>query len=394
VEARRLAGVVAGLAEALADEYAGACTGCGVCSHVCPVYLASRDPRLTPAARIRAAVKLLREGRLGEEEVRALFTCTCCGACTLACPFRLSPWLLLLLARYIAAEKGYAPGSLLRAREAARRSLHSFTADPEAARRWLSSVEYSEAGDYLYVPTPVENYFYTRQAAVKVKLFRLLGIPAAVSGEAIDLGGNMAVDLACIDAAARALEKVFEEADKAGARWIIVSECGSDIKWSMELSRVIMEDTLSRRDLGRLIHIHEVLYKYLERSGLRVARAGRAGLFTSCTAGRLKPWIYRRFTRRLVEASVEEVYEPRWRGRYVACCGGSCLNVVREKWARGLRIAIGTSRIAAYPTDTIIVPCTKCYISFRQSLLAARRRDKRIELVSTTLYTALAKGQV
>jgi len=381
------------LGEALADEYAGVCTGCAICSHVCPVYLASKDPRLAPSARVRAAVRLFREGRIGEDEVKALFSCTCCGACTLACPFRLSVWLLVLMARYVAAEKGLAPKSLLRGRLAARRSLHSFSADPEAARKWLSEVEYDEAGDYLYVPTPVENYFYTSQAVVKVKLFKLLGLPVAVSREAIDIGGNMAIDLACLDAAVKALERSFEEADRAGARWIIVSECGSDIKWSMELSRILAPETISRNDWGRLRHIHEVLLEAVLRRRPEPLEA-RAGLFTSCTAGRLKPWIYRRYTRRLAELSVSQLYEPRWRGRYVACCGGSCLNVVRERWARELRIAIGVSRVAAYPTETIMVPCTKCYISFRQSLLAARRRDKKIELVSTILYKAVAKSQV
>ncbi len=384
--ARMVVDALEAVGEELARLYRDTCTLCMACSSVCPSYLVTGNPRYTPAYRLAVAVRVLL-GKLkpSPTDVESLFTCTGCGACSLACPHRMVIWLVIHLAKCVCHLRGWAPPSLQATVKAAEKSLHSFTGDHKLARRWIAEVKaWTGPGVYLYVPTPVENLFYFMEAQAKVKLFEAIGVPYTVSPLAQDVGGNMAVDYARPDIAAYALARALVEADERGARYIIVSECGADNKWVFELAPLLLRDT--GLDTHRFKPIHEVILYYL-RDKRPAKRYSVAGLFSSCTFGRIFPFYDN--VKKIASLVAEQVEEPRWRARYVACCGGSCLNVLREPWARELRYRIGLSRVSSYNSTVILVPCTKCYISFKQSLLTARRRDKRIELVTTALLKSL-----
>ncbi len=377
-------------AEQLARTCRECCTECYLCIGVCPTYLATGNPHYTPLNRLKIALRILLEDYKPQEaEVEALFTCTGCGACSIACPLRLPLWLTIHFAKCVCQLKGYAPHSLKVAAKAAEKSLHSFSIDHKASRKWIKGVNaWTGPGDYLYVPTPVENLFYFMEAQAKVKLFKTLGVPYTVSPLAQDIGGNMAIDLARPDIAAYALARAVIEAENRGAKMIIVSECGADNKWAFEVAPILLKD--AGIEPRMFIPIHVLVLKYLEKRRLDVTRRAKViGLFSSCTFGRILA-LYENL-KKIALMIAERVEEPKWRGKYVACCGGSCLNVLRESWAKKLRLQIGLSRITSYTSSTVVVPCTKCYISFKQSLLSARRRDKRVKLLTTALLESISQ---
>ena len=393
IEAKRVFMAVKSLFEAMAPEYEDLCLQCRLCTSVCPIYLVTGNRRYTPWYRVNLALRIFRGESLNEDDVTALFACTGCGACTFACPFRLKTWFFIHLAKCILAMSGKAPPSLLKTAQAAEKSLHSFTADPQQATRWIVEGNVrTGGGEYLYVPTPVENLFYTEEAITKARLFEALDIDYTVSPEAHDLGGNMAGDLARPDIAFKALERCLREAERLGAKYIIVSECGADHKWTLTFSRLLAMEAGESIPSKTFIPVHMLVKRMLDNKKPSLKKIPNVALFSSCTIGRHYSFLYKHM-KSIAVSAVENLEEKPWRHRYNACCGGSCLNVIREKWARDLRRRIGLERISSFSSQTILVPCTKCYISFRQALLAARRRDKKVKLVTSTLLEAIKAGE-
>lgn len=384
---------VKSLFEVLAFEYKDLCLQCRLCTPVCPVYLVTANRRYTPWYRVELALRVFRGEPLSEDDIIALFTCTGCGACTLACPFRMETWLFIHLAKCVLAMRGKAPPSLIRTAQAAEKSLHSFTIDPRQPTRWiLEGGVRREGGEYLYIPTPVENTFYTEEAIAKARLFELLDIDYTVSLEAYDLGGNIAIDLARPDIAFKALEKCLREAEKLGAKYIVISECGADHKWALTFSHILAREVGESIPSKTFTPIHMLVQRVLARRRPALKKMLQAALFSSCTIGRHYPTLYK-YLKNIAVSMVERLEEKPWKHRYNACCGGSCLNVVRERWARDLRIRIGLERISSFNSQIVLVPCTKCYISFRQALLAARKRDKKVKLVTTALLETLGANE-
>lgn len=62
-------------------DYA-ACSGCSLCLLVCPVWRATRDPRISPEGRAKA----LQAGAPATELAASALACTLCGACEPVCP--------------------------------------------------------------------------------------------------------------------------------------------------------------------------------------------------------------------------------------------------------------------------------------------------------------------
>ena len=64
----------------MADAFA--CSGCGLCLLVCPVWRETRDIRHSPLGRAKA----LQNGAAAADVALSVQSCTLCGACEPACP--------------------------------------------------------------------------------------------------------------------------------------------------------------------------------------------------------------------------------------------------------------------------------------------------------------------
>ena len=348
-----------------------ACTHCGLCRAGCVSYRALGDPRFTPESRIEAAARILREGRLEPGDLEKLYTCTMCGACTVLCPYGIETWRLVHAARILASRKGLQPESLEEIKRNVTRSGHSFTPDPGQPRRVLeetaraAGVKPGEPGEALYVPSPFETSLYPNVLRSALAALRASGVEATVSLRALDLGGNAAVDAAGLEEGLGLLQRAVEEAEKLGARSIVVSGCGADAKL------VAIAEKLGL-DTGRVkvVSIYELLPPAPEecRSCL---------LFPSCGYGRFEADKYPAVRSRAGAPP------PRDRPPFTVCCGGGGgLNYLREKPLAQLRDRIVEWRAhhLAAQSNTIITPCIKCYTVIRYGLLKARKaREAKVE---------------
>ncbi len=352
---------------ASAEDYARqaleACTGCGICLAAC-VSARALGPRYSPPERIRAAAAvLLSRGEAGERELELLYTCSLCGACTAACPAGIEVWRLVHAARLAAARKGRQPPSIARIAENAARGGHSFTPSPDRPRRVLrgaaerAGVEPGAPGEALYVPSPFETTLYPDVLEASLRLLRGSGVEATVSENALDLGGNAAVDAARPSTGLALLEKAVEEAEKLGARVIVLSGCGADHK----LAALAREAGLKTR-IG-----FKSIYELVEPEPCR-----GCVLFPSCGLARF-------YTRPapVVRGAAER--ETRDHPPYTRCCGGGGgLTYIREQPLRGLRDRILAARARELAREagekTLVTPCIKCSTAIRQGALLAKQR--------------------
>ncbi len=367
-------------AASLAAEALEACTRCGVCRAACIGYRATRNPRLSPPARIEAAAKVLLRGEADAETLETLYTCAMCGACTALCPYRIEVWRLVHAARTVLARRGRQPRSLDRLRLNAARAGHSFTSSPQQPRTLLTrtareaGIEPEAPAEALYVPSPFETTLYPHILRDSLTLLRSSGVEATVSTRALDLGGNAAIDAASLAAGIQLLEKAAEEAERLGARVIIHSGCGADAKLAA------IAEKLGYKPPVRLASIYEAAATAAGGDGSGSCRGCR--LYPSCSIAR--------FERRLLPAVEKEAATPHARDKppYTICCGGGGgLNYLREHplAAHRDRMTAWRAQRLAQEAETIITPCIKCYTAIRYGALKAGLA-KRLQVVHLTTH--------
>jgi len=384
VDPRRLEEEWVAEAASLAAEALEACTRCGICRAGCIAYRVTRNPRLSPPARIEAAARVLLRGEADAKAVETLYTCAMCGACTALCPYRIEVWRLVHAARTLLARRGLQPQSLESLRRNAARAGHSFTSSPQQPRTLLArtareaGIEPDAPAEAVYVPSPFETTLYPHILRDSLTLLQSSGVEATVSTRALDLGGNAAVDAASLATGIQLLEKAVEEAERLGARAIIHSGCGADAKLAA------VAEKLGYKPPIRLVSIYEAA---APKTGAAAAGDGGHGcrgcrLYPSCSIAR--------FERRLLPTIEKEAATPHARDRppYTICCGGGGgLNYLREHplAAHRDRMTAWRARRLAQEAETIVTPCIKCYTAIRYGVLKAGLA-KRLRVVHLTTH--------
>ncbi len=353
------------------------CANCGLCLQACTTYQATRDPRLSPPYRLRAAVKALRGERLSGDEVVALYTCNLCGGCTMACPFAIEVLRVVHAARIRLRERGVIPASLSRVSEAAARSGHSFVADAgEVVKRLVDSARDAGASidepcDALYAPTPFDTTLYPNVLPEVLRLLRRVGLHPGVSRRVLDAGGNVGIDANDLATGLVMLGRAVEAAEELGARLLVVGPCGAD--WKL---------VLLARELGVVRHERvKCVYDVLAERGVRVD-CRDCLLYTSCTFARLDP------ERSVVRIAAARL--PRDKPPYTRCCGGAGgLNYLHEEPYASIRRRVYEWRFRVLESQArgrpAAIPCVKCYTVYRHGALLAKKPLYPLRLLTSIL---------
>ncbi len=362
----------------LAKYYTETCSNCSLCSRVCPVYRVTKDPKLSPLERLRTALRILSGEPPSSKEMQILYSCLLCGLCTKACPYGYNLWLPVLMARRKLALKGLVPQGLFEVIKNSLKYGHSFTHDRERVLKWVyeAKAPIDTSSKILYVPSPLENLMFPPKLVTKANLLRILGIDYTLSSSIIDLGGNVGIDSSRIDIGVAMAWMAYEKAEDLGAKFLMTSECGSDVK----LVHVVLP--MFSKELGIRVNSLIHIYDLISSKEIKIESKDNEILFTSCN--------FCRFTKKCPINFLRSAI-PKDRMPYTSCCGGGGgYTINREPWALRIRRTIASSRIRSYGNRVkkVVVPCIKCYVTHKEASLLNKLNIK-ISLVTEEIYRTL-----
>jgi len=243
-----------------------ACVHCGTCNDSCHYYVATGDPKMTPAAKmdkIRQVYKAQNDwlgklvpGWVGAKEMKTdqeleelkdivFGSCTGCRRCTVNCPFGVDTAILVGLARSCLVDEGIAPEGILHVMKdqweignqmgiTPEEYMDTITWIEEELQEEFNNPQYKipmdkKGADFVYVVNPREIKYDPRPLQAAFKIFYVAGLNWTMgssgwdntnfglfSGKA-DLGGHMG-------------NLAYNHAKKLGVKRMVISECGHGLR--------------------------------------------------------------------------------------------------------------------------------------------------------------------
>jgi len=238
------------------------CVHCGMCTESCHYYVATGDPKMTPAYKVGRMRKLFKYhvdwlGRLApgwvggrtlrsEEDLEELKdivygSCTMCRRCTMACPFGGDTALLMRMARGLLFAQGIAPEGVqavakdqweignqmgvssedyLETLDWLQDELRGDVGDPEA----MIPIDKQDA-DVLYLVNPREIKYAPLSLLAAAKIFYAAGESWTMPSVGWD-NTNFGLFSGDDKLGAHMGKLAYDQARKLGAKKVVVSECG------------------------------------------------------------------------------------------------------------------------------------------------------------------------
>jgi heterodisulfide reductase subunit D len=132
-----------------------ACTRCGECLNVCPVYAQRKDEDIDPRGKIKSFKSFIRSQygiwakifgpkKLDEEKLKKfsemVYRCTLCGECSISCPVSIDAKSLWLALRETLVEKGHYPKAVDQVRANLRQAHNILGNENQERAEWVASL--------------------------------------------------------------------------------------------------------------------------------------------------------------------------------------------------------------------------------------------------------------
>ncbi|MEZ5716284.1 MAG: (Fe-S)-binding protein [Paracoccaceae bacterium] len=369
-------------------SYLEACVHCGECAEACHFYQASKDPKHTPTYKLQPLVKAYKrhkaplrgvlsilgltppevtEDELREWEPLVYDSCTMCGRCTLVCPMGIDIAGTIRKMREGYAAAGIVPEGLNVARANVER-----TSSPMGvtAKALLAQIKHQEKDTGLEIPVDVAGVDYLAifssheiMASPEIigayaRIMKRAGLTWTVSTEAYE-ATNVGVQIGSGPLAKQLVERVVNEAERLGVKYVIAPECGhayGAIRWAGP-------NLVGRPFKFEVLHIVELLDK-LRREG-KIPPGTKDGrkmtLHDPCQlirrGGVLKE------PRRLLSDSATNFVEMKGAGIANLCCGGGG-GVSANERAEELRLKAFEQKLKQIDdiggVEAVVIPCANC----------------------------------
>jgi Fe-S oxidoreductase len=399
-----------------------ACVRCGLCGESCHVWLAEPEFENLPVAKAEQVARLWRRrhtllGRwvpwftgardVAPAELDALSLavfgrCTGCGRCALHCSVGLDIAGVIRTGRAMLRAAGRVPADLAKTVDNQLRTGNQMAvtaAEFVDTAEWLAEELRADCGDagarlpvdqagarVLYLVNPREVKFFPLSLQAAAGVFHAAGESWTLSSRVFDVTnyGFFAADDA---AAAELTRRALDEAQRLGAREIVLSECGHgfrSFRWEGP-------EWLGAAHPLRMRSVLELMDEYLAEGRLRVDSSkvkDRITLHDPCNlvrwGGVSEP--QRRILARVAPGWVEMT--PNREQNY-CCGGGGGLLALEEHGAR--RVASGAvkaGQIRATGASVVACPCHNCA---DQLIELARVYELPVEIKSVVeiVYDAL-----
>ena len=386
------------LAQTDADvaAYLEACVHCGECAEACHFFQATKDPKYTPTYKLQPLVKAYKRHKAPLRSIRAMFglvpdevteeelreweplvydSCNMCGRCTLVCPMGIDIAGTIRKMREGYAAAGLVPEGLNQARKNVER-----TSSPMGvtAKALLAQIGHQEEDTGLKIPVDVAGVDYLAifssheiMASPEIigayaKIFRRAGLTWTVSTEAYE-ATNVGVQIGSGPLAKQLVQRVVDEAERLGVKYVISPECGhayGALRWAGP-------NLIGRPFKFEVVHIVELLDR-LRREG-KIPAGEKDGrkmtLHDPCQlirrGGVLKE------PRRLLSDSASNFVEMKGAGITNLCCGGGG-GVSANPRAEDLMTKAFAQKLKQIDdigdVEAIVIPCANCRGVFEDGL--------------------------
>ncbi|MCA0869835.1 (Fe-S)-binding protein [Seohaeicola saemankumensis] len=396
--------------------YLEACVHCGECAEACQFYESTRDPKYTPTFKLAPLVKAYKRHKAPLRGIKKIFglvpdevtedelrewepliydSCTMCGRCTLVCPMGIDIAGTIRKVREGYAAADIVPDGLKQARVNVEKTSSPMGVTPKAL---LAQIKHQEEDTGLKIPVDVQGADYLAlfssheiMASPEIigayaRIFAKAGLSWTISTEAYE-ATNVGVQIGSGPLAAKLVQRVVDEAERLGVKYVISPECGhayGAIRWAGP-------NLIGRTFDFEVLHIIELLDR-LRRDGLIPAGKKderRLTLHDPCQivrrGGLLKE------PRRLMDDACSNFVEMPGAGIANLCCGGGG-GVSANQRAEELRtkaFGVKLDQIEKLGgVDAVVIPCANCRGVFEDGLFDLDRELEVIglgELVAETL---------
>ena len=363
-----------------------ACSRCGECIDVCPVYVETGDKYAAPGFKIKEMRGLITKkllpflGSADTENVkriaRGLYECTLCGRCWAVCPYNYDLVALWEKSRESAFETGFGQDPHIRMIEALEVESNIFKRPHARRRDWTKGLDIpiKEKANTVYFVGCLMSYRGQLKPAAKAMatIMDAAGEDWTILGDEVCCGAP-----ARFAGAAKHMEKLMETNIKAiestGARQIVFSCPGCYRIFWQDYSKVL-------GDRVRMVHGVELIDRYM-RSGkikLKDKLEERMTYHDPCELSRLSGVIDE--PRRVFSNLTTQFVELPGNKFNVVCCGGGGLYKAVDLEKSG---TIAKKRVALAEemgVATLMAACPSCYMTISQAARSKRSNVKVVDI--------------
>ncbi len=390
------------------------CTHCGWCIESCHVYLATKDPHVSPAAKAERIRKVYKKSHdwlskffpswtgakeLTEEDLEKLVEvafrdCTLCERCVINCPMAVETPQLLGAVRSVLTSTGKSPEIL---DQLANASIEREKGFEDIREFYLQQIEVLEKevqeklgdanakipmeqkADILYVPL-AGAHTIVPQAIV----FNKLGISWTLS---MFESSNYGLFLGDIARAKQITERIYKEAQRLNVKEIVLSECGH----AYTILRWEAPKWFQNGYDFKISGIVELLDEYVREGKLKLDPTKNGDPVTyhdPCNIGR-KSGMFEE-PRRVIQASASDYREMTPNRLHNYCCGGGGGLVAELDWEEA-RLEYGKPKVEQIKQSgakVVITSCDNCRHQMTE-LSDQHNLDVNVISVSELLINAL-----
>ncbi len=388
------------------------CVRCGMCAEACHFYVATGEPKYTPAyklepfrrAYLREAgpfailvrglglVKKLRIEELQHWQELIYDSCTMCGRCTMVCPMGIDIAELVKEARHGMFKAGLVPERLALMDRAARQWGSPATPGedlPEiledTARKYAVSIPCDlPQADILLTAAPAELVEHTKALADAAKILNRIGAKWTMHRDGFD-ASNIGFNNGDLPLQERLTRAIIDTALKVGAKTVLLPECGH----AYGAARWEAAKWYGKALPVRIVHMTEFLAELIESKRIQLKKVGETVTFHDpcqiVRRGGLEA-----APRTILAALGMDLIEMKDHGVTGYCCGGGG-GVVSNGRAAPLRhkvFEMKRQQIEATGAKRFVTSCGQCQITFEMGAKFAhwdRKPESLLEIVADNL---------
>lgn len=369
-------------------SYLEACVHCGSCAEACHFYVASGDPKHTPAYKLFPIAKAYRHQkfplswlglapRLTESDLKLweelLFdTCTMCGRCTTACPMGIDIASIVGGARQAFVAAGLGPADLLAAADNSRDhgSPLGLTAEKLRERvEWLAdehdvpiALDKAKA-DVLLTVSSIETMKYPESVVAMAKMLNHAGVDWTLSSKGYE-ATNFGYLSGKADVAKLMVERIVAAAESVGAKTVVVPECGH----AFGVLRWAGANMLGRPLPFSVVHISEYMAQLKRDGRLKLKPMAESITYHDpCQISRRGGAT--QDARYLLEGFAQDFREMTPTGNANWCCGGGggVQAIGRAADLRYKVFKIKMDQVERTGAKTMVSSCSNCRLTMDES---------------------------